>query len=123
MTDVPTQPDPPSAPEPTGPDAPEEVNEPASPPPNQAAPGPHPHEADPTELGIAAGTDTALPEGVEAFAQSEAPTLPTDPSTAAPGPHPHEARDHRRLGGLLKDLPAGVERFVDRLEGHPEPTA
>ena len=119
MSDTPTPPEPtpePTAPEPTAPD---EVNPPAQPPANQAAPGPHPHEMDPLELQYAAGTDTELPEGVTPFSQSDAPELPTDPHTADPGPHPHEAADARRWGGLLKGLPAGVERFVGHLEGRP----
>lgn len=86
-------------------------NQPAQPPPGQAAPGPHPHEMDPDYLSDAAGDDTSLPEGVEPYNFDSPPQAPEDPHTAAPGPHTHEAADHRRLRGDLKGLPEGVEPY------------
>lgn len=87
-------------------------NLPAQPPPGQSAPGPHPHDMDPEELRVAAGTDQATPEGASVTLPDSASELPDDPHSAALGPHPHEAADHRRLGGDLRALPEGVDQFA-----------
>lgn len=84
-------------------------NHPALTEPNQARPGPHPHEMDPDELLEAAGDDPSLPEGVEPYDFDSSPEAPDDPHAGAPGPHPHEASDRKRQRGDLKGLPPGVE--------------
>lgn len=92
-------------------------NPPALSPRGLARPGPHPHEADPEDLRIAAGENPELPEGVEPYDFDNPPEAPKDPYLAEPGPHPHEASDHKRLRGDQKGLPEGVEPF----RGEPEP--
>lgn len=90
---------------------PEPEATPAAGPPNQAAPGPHPHEA--ADIRSIAGDVSGEADPMEGYADAEAHLEGPDTSTAQSGPHPHEAADVSAGGGLI----AGYE---DPLKGRRE---